>query len=101
MPPFPSQRALHAFVSGRVQGVAFRWAARARARELGLNGWVRNLEDGRVETWVEGDATAVDAMRAWLHEGPSAARVSGVITHPAEPEGLSGFEVRRDQPGLR
>lgn len=98
MSPSPSTRALHAFVSGRVQGVAFRWTTRSRALELGLSGWVRNLEDGRVEAWAEGQAQAVREMLAWLHEGPSAARVRGVVTHPAEPEGLRGFQVRRDQP---
>lgn len=82
-------------VSGRVQGVGFRWAARARGAELGLAGWVRNLPDGRVEAWIEGEAGAVEAMLAWLRRGPTAARVTGVEAVPREPEGLLGFESRR------
>jgi len=81
--------ARHAFVRGTVQGVAFRWYARERARELGLVGWIRNLEDGRVEAWIEGDSGAVDEMLAWLRRGPPAARVAGV---EVVEEALSSFE---------
>ena len=87
----------HVFVIGRVQGVAFRWNARARAEELGLAGWVRNLYDGRVEAWVEGDDGAVRSMLAWLEQGPPGARVTGTQVSEREPAGLSGFEVRRGE----
>ncbi len=69
---------LHVLVAGRVQGVGFRWAAEDRARELGLNGWVRNLPDGRVEAEFEGSAAALDAMEAWCWQGPRMALVQSV-----------------------
>jgi acylphosphatase len=82
-------------VTGRVQGVGFRWHARAKGEELGLAGWVRNLPDGRVEAWVEGEEARVAAMLAWLAKGPSAARVTNVEVVAREPEGQRGFETRR------
>jgi acylphosphatase len=69
-------------VSGRVQGVGFRYSATHRARRLGLCGFVRNLEDGRVETVVQGEASAIQAYREWLAEGPAFARVDGVSEAP-------------------
>lgn len=65
-------------VSGRVQGVAFRASTQAQARALGLVGWVRNLADGGVEIVAQGDASALDALVAWCHSGPRAARVTDV-----------------------
>lgn len=88
--------ALHAFVSGRVQGVGFRWHARSAARALALAGFVRNLRDGRVEVWAEGSADALHELADWLSRGPSAARVSGVQRRPAEPRGYASFEVEPD-----
>jgi acylphosphatase len=85
----------HVLVSGRVQGVGFRWHARAKAEELGLGGWVRNLPDGRVELVLEGGEAPVRAMLAWLARGPTAARVSGVECVERASEGSSSFEVRR------
>ena len=66
------------FVSGRVQGVFYRASTARKARELALDGWARNLSDGRVEVLVRGDADAVDALCAWLWEGSVASSVSGV-----------------------
>lgn len=86
---------LHVFVTGRVQGVFFRDSTRAKARELAVAGWVRNLPDGRVEAVFEGPREAVDAMLRWTRRGPPAARVDHVETAADdEDEGLSGFEVR-------
>ena len=65
-------------VSGRVQGVGFRWATREKALELGLNGRVRNLADGRVEAEFEGDPAALDAMETWCRQGPRLALVTSV-----------------------
>lgn len=65
-------------VSGRVQGVGFRYAAITEARRLGLLGWARNVSDGTVEIVAEGDPDAVQALVAWCHSGPPSARVSGV-----------------------
>lgn len=85
----------HVTVAGRVQGVAFRWMARARAGELGVHGWVRNLDDGRVEALVEGEEEAVGAMLRWLAKGPPAARVTSCEVVDRAPAGLAGFEIRR------
>jgi len=85
-------------VTGRVQGVAFRWATRARAAELGVAGWVRNLDDGRVEVLAEGEEAAVEALVRWLAEGPPAARVLGCDVSSRAPEGRAGFEIVRSAP---
>jgi acylphosphatase len=65
-------------VSGRVQGVGFRWFVRAEARPLGINGWIRNREDGAVEGEVEGREDAIDALAACLEVGPPSAIVTNV-----------------------
>ena len=82
-------------VSGRVQGVAFRWSTRARARELGVAGWVRNLPDGRVEAHAEGDADALAALLRWLEQGPPGARVDGLEVSDVPAEGCPDFAVLR------
>lgn len=82
------------WLSGRVQGVAFRASARREARAAGVDGWVRNLADGRVEAVFEGAPGAVEALLAWCREGPSAARVERVEVREEPPEGAAGFEVR-------
>jgi acylphosphatase len=79
--------ARRAWVSGRVQGVSFRAATRAKALSLGLRGQAVNLPDGRVEVWVCGDAHAVQALLEWLRIGPPAARVDAVQIMPADAEG--------------
>ena len=80
-------------VHGRVQGVWFRESTRRRATELGVGGWVRNRPDGAVEAEVEGGAEAVDALVAWLGQGPSGARVERLDVEEREPTGESGFRV--------
>ena len=82
-------------VSGKVQGVYFRANTREQARERGVDGWVRNLRDGRVEAVFEGAGDDVDAMVEWCHEGSPAARVDDVEAEYDDPEGLDGFEIRR------
>lgn len=82
-------------VSGKVQGVYFRANTREQARERGVDGWVRNLRDGRVEAVFEGPAEAVEAMVEWCHEGSPAARVDDVEAEYDDPEGVDGFEIRR------
>jgi acylphosphatase len=83
-----------AVISGRVQGVFFRAEARARARSLGLAGWVRNLPDGNVEAVFEGLEEQVRSMLRWCEEGPSGARVDAVDVTWEHPAGSKGFEVR-------
>lgn len=79
-------KAAHAFVSGDVQGVFFRQSTRRKARTLGLDGWVRNLPDGRVEVWLQGDEDAVNEMVDWLWVGSPAANVTGVESDTVAPE---------------
>ncbi len=85
-------------VVGRVQGVGFRWATRAEALARDVHGWVRNLPDGRVEVWCEGEEAAVVALLAWLEAGPPAARVTAVHVSAVDPVGARGFETRRTSP---
>ncbi|MFB6151379.1 MAG: acylphosphatase [Haloarculaceae archaeon] len=84
----------HVYVRGRVQGVFFRATTRDRARERDVHGWVRNLDDGRVEAVFEGTEDAVEAMVEWCHEGSPQARVEDVGVEYGEPKGLDSFEVR-------
>lgn len=81
-------------VSGDVQGVFFRDTCRSAATEHGVHGWVRNLPDRTVEALFEGEPEAVERLVAWAHQGPPAAYVDDVRVLDAEPQGLSGFEVR-------
>lgn len=62
-------------IGGRVQGVFFRASTREQALGLGLRGHARNLADGRVEVIAAGDAAAIDALAAWLRQGPELAQV--------------------------
>lgn len=78
--------AVHAFVSGRVQGVYFRQTTRQEARRLGLWGWVRNLSDGRVEVWAQGDEASLERFIDWLWEGPPRAAVTGVESVAVPPD---------------
>ena len=85
----------HVFITGRVQGVGYRYATVDTATQLGLTGWVRNLPDSRVEAVFEGAKEIVEEMVRWCHAGPPAAMVKEVIVEYEHPEGLRGFEVRR------
>ncbi|MEO8622422.1 MAG: acylphosphatase [bacterium] len=69
---------LHLRISGRVQGVGFRWFAREEARRLGLSGWVTNLPNGDVEVAAGGEASSLDRLRRALDVGPTGAGVSSV-----------------------
>ncbi|NJN58558.1 MAG: acylphosphatase [Leptolyngbyaceae cyanobacterium SL_5_9] len=84
---------VHAFISGRVQGVGYRAATADTAKLLKLNGWVRNLRDRRVEAVFEGDRATVAEMLRWCHQGPPAAVVDQVEVNYETPEGLRGFQV--------
>ncbi|MBE9006454.1 acylphosphatase [Fortiea sp. LEGE XX443] len=83
----------HLFISGRVQGVGYRYATVDTASQLGLTGWVRNLPDYRVEAVFEGAQEVVEEMIRWCHSGPPAAVVQEIVTEYEKPEGLRGFEV--------
>jgi acylphosphatase len=85
---------VRAIVSGRVQGVWFRQSTADEAERIGVAGWVRNLEDGRVEAVFEGTPEAVGLALAYLDVGPQRARVDEVEAISERPEGLIGFHVR-------
>ena len=71
-------------VTGRVQGVGFRWFAARAARDLGLAGWVRNSADGTVQAVAAGGASALDAFEGELRRGPAGARVESVLRESLE-----------------
>ncbi|QLC34620.1 acylphosphatase [Halarchaeum sp. CBA1220] len=84
----------HVYVSGTVQGVYYRASTRDAAEERGVDGWVTNLADGRVEAVFEGATGDVEEMVEWCHTGSRAASVADVDVEYGDPEGLDGFEVR-------
>jgi acylphosphatase len=87
----------HVLVSGRVQGVFFRQETKEKAKRLGLTGWVRNTEEGKVEAVFEGEKEKIEKILEWMKEGPPLARVEEVKT---KWEGFKGefesFEIRYD-----
>ncbi len=80
-------------VSGRVQGVGFRWFCRGEAIAAGVSGFIRNLPDGRVEAAFEGEPDAVERMIAWCEEGPDGATVTSVEVEEERPVGDRGFSI--------
>lgn len=71
-------------ITGRVQGVGFRWFTREKARRWGLAGWVKNMPDGSVEVLVEGSEGAIDGLIEMLRAGPPGAAVTALRRLPAE-----------------
>ena len=90
-----SHTARHIFVSGRVQGVGFRWFVRERAVALRIKGWVRNLRDGRVEAWLEGPPEVLASMLEQVRGVPPPARIDGIEVEEGEMLGLEKFELQR------
>lgn len=87
--------ARHFLITGRVQGVGFRYFAQAVADREGLHGWVRNLSDGRVEVTAEGEADAIERFEHAVRHGPRGARVEAVDVSSEIPDGReTGFFVR-------
>jgi acylphosphatase len=92
----PDGRArLTAWVEGRVQGVGFRWWARARALELGLMGWAENLEDGRVRVVAEGEKATCCELLALLESAEAPGRVARVTYRWDDPRGDLGSFTER------
>ncbi|UWG48360.1 Acylphosphatase [Halanaeroarchaeum sp. HSR-CO] len=85
----------HVYITGTVQGVYYRANTRDAARAHGVDGWVQNLSDGRVEAVFEGEKDRVEAMVEWCHDGSPAASVEAVEVDFESPEQLDGFEIRR------
>lgn len=93
--PPPSTITRHLRITGRVQGVGYRWNMARQANALGLRGWVRNRVDGSVEALVAGPVDAVQALIEWAQRGPELARVDGVeVTEVESGEPAGGFEQR-------
>jgi len=84
-------------VRGLVQGVGFRHHTKVRARELGIAGWVRNLPDGTVEVWAEGEASVLDQLDSWLRSGPAGARVEALEMAAKTPQFLARFVVQLER----
>ena len=85
----------HLRITGRVQGVGYRWTMARQAKALGLRGWVRNCRDGSVEALASGPANAVQALADWAQRGPELARVDAVVVTAVQSAELpEGFEQR-------
>ncbi|HTF13123.1 MAG TPA: acylphosphatase [Burkholderiales bacterium] len=85
--------AKHLKISGRVQGVGFRYSMSREAGRLGVTGWVRNRRDGTVEAVIDGAPDAVEAVLAWARHGPRGANVTEVKIADI-PESFERFEMR-------
>jgi len=85
----------HVYITGHVQGVGFRASTRREAAATGVDGWVQNLPDGRVEAVFEGPPDAVEALVAWCRDGPQTAAVEDITVQDEAPAGLEGFEIKR------
>jgi acylphosphatase len=88
-------RAVAVTIIGHVQGVGFRYSARAHALDLGVAGWIRNSRHGAVEAFVQGDSNAVDDFVAWLRHGPPGATVQTVdIADEVADPAATSFTIR-------
>ncbi|HIK15242.1 MAG TPA: acylphosphatase [Leptolyngbyaceae cyanobacterium M33_DOE_097] len=85
----------HVWISGRVQGVGYRYHTEQTARQANLAGWVRNLQDGRVEAVFEGDRADIEAMLRWCYMGSPGAVVTSVDVAYEAVENLVDFQTRR------
>ena len=88
-----AKKAIHCLISGRVQGVGFRMSTSQQSKLLGIKGWVRNLDDDRVEVYACGEQYSLDQLHKWLTHGPSIARVINVECLSAEYLEFSDFSI--------
>jgi acylphosphatase len=89
-----SKQRIRLFVTGKVQGVFFRQTLKVMAKKNDVFGWVKNLEDGRVEAVLEGDEDKVSRLVEWAHGGPANARVEDVnIRNEKFTNEFSAFDV--------
>jgi acylphosphatase len=89
----PNTVTRHLVISGRVQGVGYRYYMQRKARDLGIAGWVRNRSDGKVEAVVHGSPEQVNAIVAWTRRGPPSAVVAEVRVTDASGD-FATFETR-------
>lgn len=92
----PQKIRAHVFISGKVQGVNFRWNTKRKAKKQELTGWVKNLPDGRVEVVLEGEKENVEQMIGWIKKGgPSFAKVKNLEVSKGDYRGeFKDFEIR-------
>ncbi|MEM6998895.1 MAG: acylphosphatase [Pseudomonadota bacterium] len=88
------KKSLNCYVSGRVQGVCFRMSTSQQAKILGLTGWVRNLEDGRVEVFASGEESLLAQLEQWLTYGPEMAQVINIEYNDVEYQEFPDFSIR-------
>jgi acylphosphatase len=89
-------KAAQLLIRGIVQGVGYRYWAQRTARELGLAGWTRNLYDGRVEIFAEGDEAKLEELERRCKQGPRSAEVEAVTRTDKPPRGGRSFEIAPD-----
>jgi len=87
---------VHLVISGNVQGVGFRASMRRRARNNDVTGWVKNLENGKVEAVLEGEEDSVAKIMEWARKGPNIANVENIELEEKEPEYIETFEIKRN-----
>ena len=86
---------VHVMISGIVQGVWFRASTKKQAEILGVHGWIRNTDDGRVEGIFEGEKDKVEQLVKWCHSGPPESRVKKVVVIPMNTTvGCPSFEIK-------
>ena len=89
-----SKQCVRLFVTGKVQGVFFRQTLKVMAKKNDVFGWVKNLQDGRVEAVLEGEGEKIDRLIEWAHGGPANARVEDVeIRNEKFTDEFSKFDV--------
>lgn len=86
---------VYLLIKGKVQGVFYRAKAKDRADELGLTGWIKNREDGKVEALVSGDEKSVQLFLEWCKLGPSRAHVESVEVEYRTSESFPNFKIMR------
>ncbi len=88
------KKAINCIVSGRVQGVGFRMSTSQQSKLLGLKGWVKNLDNGKVEVYACGEQHLIDQLKKWLTHGPSLAKVIRVVFYKADYKEFDDFSIR-------
>lgn len=87
------QKRISLLITGKVQGVGYRYSVKLKAESMAIRGYVRNQLDGSVFVTVQGENTAVENFVKWCYEGPSAALVRGVEKNPGSIEDFSEFKI--------
>ena len=87
------KKSVRLYITGSVQGIFFRLFVKQNAEKIGVNGFVRNLEDGRVEVFLEGDADKVNSMRDICKKGPRHSQIRNVEEKRESFQGLRNFKV--------